>query len=130
MPRPRQLPCEITIGEIYHPAMSIEDQADADVYFDQLVERAMRCHGMDRTAAEELERKNLGYFAGYFDRETMARVNQLYATVHPIFGAQPSPSPAQALAAGSLIAAATSAGVAISHDEASGLVRVLLGRDR
>ena len=78
-----QLPDKITIGEKYDPAMKITDQAEADAYFEVLVEHMMR-HGHDREEAERIERTNLGYYAGYgFDRE---RVERLFNCEHPIFG--------------------------------------------
>lgn len=75
-----------TIGEIYGPAMKITDQAEADRYFDACVQHCMKHGGHSRERAEAIERSNLGYFAGYYDSETMARVNRLFRTTHPIFG--------------------------------------------
>lgn len=68
-----KLPSKITFGEKYDPAMAITDQAAADEYFESLVEHTMR-FGADRVEAERLERKNLGYFAGYYGSETRERV--------------------------------------------------------
>ena len=75
----------ITIGEKYRPAMEITDQVEADAYFEMCVEHTMRL-GKSRQEAEKIERSNLGYYAGYYDHETMARVNRLFHTQHPIFG--------------------------------------------
>lgn len=80
-----KIPHEITIGDKYRPAMEITDQAEADAYFERCVEHCMR-HGRTREEAESVERQNLGYFAGYYGRETMERVNRLYRTAHPVFG--------------------------------------------
>jgi hypothetical protein len=125
----KHLPCKATIGDLYRPAMEVADQAEADAYFEQLVERSMRCEGRSRADAERLERSNLGYFAGYYDADTMARVNRLYATQHPIFGSGPPARSEQSLAAGQLIAAATSKGVAMPTEAAQAAVRTLLERD-
>lgn len=95
----RQLPDRLTIGECYGPAMSIKTREEAKSYFDRLVERHIRVTGNDRAKAEIIERSNLGYYAGYYDRETMTRVNDLFDTQHPIFGKEP-PSPERALQAG------------------------------
>jgi len=76
---------EITIGEKYGPAMLIEDQTEADAYFEQCVEHTMS-FGNPRTEAEKIERANLGYFAGYHDNETRLRVERLFRCEHPIFG--------------------------------------------
>lgn len=82
----KKLPLNITIGEKYDFAMSILDQPTADAYFELCVQHCMRADGLDRTRAEILERKNLGYFAGYYDNETRARVERLFRCAHPIFG--------------------------------------------
>jgi hypothetical protein len=62
--------------------MKITDQAKADAYFEELV----RTCGKPRAEAETIERANLGYYAGYYDDETRARVERLFNCVHPIFG--------------------------------------------
>ena len=85
--QPAPFPDTISYGEKYGPAMEIRDQADADVYFDRCVEHLMRRRPeMSRTDAERIERGNLGYFAGYYNAETMERVNRLFRTTHPVFG--------------------------------------------
>jgi hypothetical protein len=87
-----------TIGEMYHPAMKITDQAEADRYFEACVKHCMR-FGKSREEAESIQRSNLGYFAGYYDDETMARVNRLFRTTHPIFGGT-TPTAEEAFQAG------------------------------
>jgi hypothetical protein len=82
----KQFPLEITIGDKYSPAMKITDQAEADEYFEACVDHMMR-RGHSREEAERIERGNLGYYAGYYDHETRARVEQLFRCAHPIFGA-------------------------------------------
>ena len=76
----------MTIREKYDRAMTITDQAEADSMFEQLVQHNMS-FGNDREKAEEIERQNLGYYAGYFDNETRTRVERLFKCAHPIFGA-------------------------------------------
>lgn len=79
------------------PAMQITDQAEADQYFELLVAYQMGALVVDheegycnikdlREEAESNVRENLGYYAGYYDSETMSRVNKLFRTTHPIFG--------------------------------------------
>jgi hypothetical protein len=80
------LPRVIIYGDKYGPAMRITDQAEADAYFEQCVAHAM-LFGKTRWEAERVERANLGYYAGYYDDETRARVERLYRTAHPVFGA-------------------------------------------
>lgn len=97
------LPTKISIGEKYGPAMTITDQAEADAYFAACVEHAMHAFGKEREEAEKVERVNLGYYAGYYDNETRARVERLYRCAHPVFGAiaeKGAPHPDFALLAG------------------------------
>lgn len=79
-----------TMREKYDPAMSITEQAEADAYFKRCVEHTM-CYAEDpryatREGAEDVERQNLGYFAGYYDSETRRRVERLFRCAHPVFG--------------------------------------------
>jgi hypothetical protein len=97
-----ELPERITIGDKYDPAMRMTEQAEADAYFERCVEHTMR-FGKSLAEAESIERANLGYFAGYYDAETRARVERLFRCAHPIFGAiaeRGQPTAAEALAAG------------------------------
>jgi hypothetical protein len=79
-------PDEITISDKYGPAMGIHDAADAAGYFERCVEHTMRFNGNTREKAEQIERSNLGYYAGYYDTETQKRVQKLFNCVHPVFG--------------------------------------------
>jgi len=80
------IPSNITIGDKYDPAMKITEQANADAYFERLVQHCMS-HGKTRSEAEQIERSNLGYYAGYYDMETRVRVEKLFKCAHPFFGA-------------------------------------------
>ncbi len=82
---------KMTIGEKYDPAMSITDQAEADAYFERCVEHTMRVGLKDkkpltREEAEDIERQNLGYYAGYCSNETREQVERLFRCKHPVFG--------------------------------------------
>lgn len=82
--------------------MEITDQQTANSYFEQCVQHCMR-HGRSRVEAKEIERQNLGYYAGYYDDETRARVERLFGCSHPVFGpiaTNKSPTPEAAFAAG------------------------------
>lgn len=82
------LPDKVTIGELYDPALDpFLTQQAADAYFERLIERRMRVGGYSRADAEALERKNLGYYAGYGSDETRERVERLFRCAHPVFGA-------------------------------------------
>ena len=76
----------MTLGEKYDPAMEITDQAAADAYFEECVKHSMDNFSKTRIEAEDLERSNLGYYAGYYSSETRERVERLFACSHPIFG--------------------------------------------
>ena len=89
---------DISIEDKYGPAMSIETQAEADGYFEQLVAHSIS-FGHSREDAERIERQSLGYYAGYFGAETRARVERLFQCEHPMFGkiaerGQPTPEEA------------------------------------
>lgn len=82
--------------------MRITDQAEADAYFEICVQHAMG-RGKTRAEAEQIERRNLGYYAGYYDHETRARVEQLFKCAHPVFGSiaqNGPPTPQDAFDAG------------------------------
>ena len=67
----------ITIGDKYGPAMEITDPEKAQEYFELCVQHSMKWHDKTREEAEELERANLGYYAGYYDQETSRRVQEI-----------------------------------------------------
>ena len=77
---------QMTLGEKYGPAMEITEQAEADAYFEECVKHSMINFSMTRTEAEECERANLGYYAGYYSSETREHVERLFACSHPVFG--------------------------------------------
>ncbi len=49
--------------------MEIKDQAEADAYLEELVTHSVVYGGLSRKEALELNRRNLGYFAGYYNSE-------------------------------------------------------------
>jgi hypothetical protein len=96
----------VSVDDKYGPAMDITDQAEADSYFEKCVQHNMS-FGTSRTRAEEVEKTNLGYFAGYYDAETRERVERLFRCSHPIFGSiaeNGPPTTDQALMSGVLAA--------------------------
>src|SRR5688572_9962962 len=85
-PRPKPpLPPGITYGRKYDIAMRVNTQEEADAYFERCVLHTMQ-FGKTREEAEKIERDNLGYWAGYFDNDTRARVEKLFKCEHPYFG--------------------------------------------
>lgn len=84
-----------TYGEALGHAMQIQEQSEADAYFEVLVTDVMKARAEqgkttlgERGEAEALVRNNLGYWAGYYDNETRARVEKLFRCAHPVFGAK------------------------------------------
>ena len=95
-------PDTMTYSEMYGPAMTITDAEEAKEYFEACVEYSMR-FGNSRQKAEANERISIGYWAGYYDSETAARVHRLFGAVHPIFGLT-RPTPEEAFEAGRALA--------------------------
>lgn len=77
-----------TIGELYGPAMEIDNEADAQFYLGELVKRQMEVWNMSEDEARTSVLANLGYYAGYYNAATFDRVMKVFKTAHPIFGAQ------------------------------------------
>lgn len=81
----------LTYGECLGPAMKITEASDAEQYLEDYV--AFIQAGLDKHPREDgmpakvIAATNLGYYAGYYDNETRARVERLFHCSHPIFGA-------------------------------------------
>jgi hypothetical protein len=75
-------------GEKYFPAMEITDQATADRYFLACLQHHLMISepGISAAKAAEIERSELGYWAGYCSKETRLRVEELFHCEHPILG--------------------------------------------
>lgn len=88
---------QITAREKYDPAMRITDQQEADAYFKECVQHQLRINlGLTPDIAEDIERQNLGYWAGYGTLETRARIERLFKAFHPILPSTDNPQPNQA----------------------------------
>tara|TARA_Y100000310_G_C20229595_1_gene599589 strand:+ start:133 stop:525 length:393 start_codon:yes stop_codon:yes gene_type:complete len=77
----------------YEEAVQVTDQLKADECFKELVDelekRMVENVGElfeQRSEAEDMVRKNLAYFAGYYSSEVRRMVEKLYDCVHPVFG--------------------------------------------
>jgi hypothetical protein len=86
-----KIPTRVIIADKYGPAMKIESQAEADAYFDECVDHRIRLLSLDgktidKLEAGRLERNDIAYFAGYYSRETRARVEKLFRCEHPYLG--------------------------------------------
>jgi len=93
----------LTYSDTLGPAMEITDEEDATNYLKEYV-WFLHEHSPKKEIDELLQiaRKNLGYFAGYYDTETRLRVERLFNCQHPIFGkaSEGVPSPKEAFEAG------------------------------
>lgn len=97
----------ISVGDKYGPGMAITDPTEATAYFEKCVAHTMSW-GKSREEAEDIERQNFGYYAGYYSDETRARVEKLFRCSHPVFGAireRGAPTSNEALTAGMSAAA-------------------------
>ncbi len=77
---------EHTIRELYEPAMAIDNQEDADQYFEALLVHQSAFHNMPREEIAPIIRSNIGYYAGYFSPEVAGRMYRFFKATHPIFG--------------------------------------------
>jgi hypothetical protein len=85
-PKPKiPLPPGITYGKKYDRAMDIKTQEEADEYFELCVQHTMS-FGKSREEAEQIEKTNFGYWAGYFSADTRQRIERLFRCEHPFFG--------------------------------------------
>ena len=85
----------ITIGEKYGPAMEMTDPVEAAAYFGEMVNHTLSYGEVDKARAIDIEKQNLGYYAGYYDHETRLRVEKLFCCTHPVFGAAAEGFPTQ-----------------------------------
>jgi hypothetical protein len=71
-------------------AMGITDPQDAEQYLKAYIADIQKA--LDKKpdpsgkTAEQIAKNNLGYFSGYCDEKTRARVEKLFMCSHPIFG--------------------------------------------
>jgi len=96
---------EFNVGDLYHPCASCKTQEQADSHFEALVRYHMASNDLGRQRAESAVKQNIGYWAGYFGRETAARMHRLFRCAHPIFGRFEEgdgnwPTPGEAIGAG------------------------------
>lgn len=74
-------------NDAYSKAMNTQTQAEADVYLAALIDRNVANTELSRKEAQEVERSNLAYWAGYCDNETRERIERLFCCAHPFLGA-------------------------------------------
>jgi hypothetical protein len=79
--------------EKYDPAMRITTQEAADAWLEGLIQLNMGTSESTPEEADEIERANLGYWAGYGTLETRGRVERLFRCRHPLLPAADEPQP-------------------------------------
>lgn len=85
---------DLSYGEVLGPAMAVRNHEEAEKYFDNLIKYMMRFYPKDEKTGKKvsidehirIQKSNLGYYAGYYDDATAARVAKYFGAVHPIFG--------------------------------------------
>lgn len=99
-----ELPEKMTWGELYNPAMEMTEPVEAAEYLNALIQRNVTYFKQTAEEAEECVKQNLGYISGYYDTETMVRVQRLFDCSHPVFGKIESktdlPTPEEAFQSG------------------------------
>lgn len=76
----------MTVDQIYAPAMEITGQSEADDYLAAIVCHLVEDWGKSIAEASQIAKKNLAYYAGYYDSETRERVERLFQCEHPVLG--------------------------------------------
>ena len=85
----KTFPKNVTLGELYDPAMKVKTQEEANECLKSIVYHTMIISTpkiKTRQETIDMVKQNIGYWAGYFDEETQDRVYKLYKTQHPVFG--------------------------------------------
>ncbi len=110
---------DITVGNKYKVVSGIDNKEDADSYLSVLVEHCIRLaaktgESLSEEAAINIEKDNIGYYAGYFDTVSQQRIFELFDTEHPLFG-RITPTNEQAFKAGGMMAEGMKAGKTVEH---------------
>ena len=73
------------MDNLYEKAMQVEGEIDARSIYLQLLNKEMKILPL-KLEADRIVRKNLGYFAAFYDQSTRERVEKLFRCVHPFLG--------------------------------------------
>lgn len=80
---------EATFRELLEPAMEIAKARDMELareYRERYLAHLMRDAKRTYEEALKIFHSNLGYYAGYYDTATQKAVQEVFGSVHPIFG--------------------------------------------
>jgi len=80
-----------TIGEVFDEALRLAktDKDEAQDFFYQYVNHISFVNKYSWDKSIEIAKSNLGYFAGYYDKEVCDIIYNTYQCSHPIFGNKP-----------------------------------------
>ena len=80
-----------TIMEVFDEALRCAktNKDKASDFFKSYVESILNANNVTYDEAEKIAKSNLGYFAGYCDKETIDIIYKTYQCSHPIFGDKP-----------------------------------------
>lgn len=76
--------------EVFEAALECKNKKEASEFLQTYVRSGV---------TEDVAKSNLGYFAGYYDKETSKKIYDLFGAAHPIFG-QTWPTPEEAFKMG------------------------------
>ena len=84
--RDKPFPEKPQASDFYDSCALVTTKDEAGRYFKKLVDFVVENYDQDRIEVEKIQRSNIGYYAGYLDRETQLRIYDLFDVDHPIFG--------------------------------------------
>lgn len=77
------IPDNANAGQRYDPIWRVTTEEEAAAYFEECVDWQMRMGGYSREEAVNIEKINIGYWAGYGPMEDMQRIHKLFKLSHP-----------------------------------------------
>jgi hypothetical protein len=82
---------KLTIGEIFNGARKAKTKEEAKQYLDDYAAYIQKLRDEGQGADAKLDamktaKHNIGYFAGYYDKEEFLRIQNLFEVNHPVFG--------------------------------------------
>ena len=78
-----------TMGQVFDEALRLAKSKDSTEIKNFFNTYAEACARDNHTSLDEgiiMAKRNLGYFAGYCNSDTIKLINETYNTSHPIFG--------------------------------------------
>jgi hypothetical protein len=79
---------KLTIGEIFNQARKAQTKEEAKQYLNDYALYITEISHSNFESALEIAKENIGYFAGYYEKETYLRILELFETKHPVFGTE------------------------------------------